>query len=285
MVGFCFLPSSLVFRRTKLPKQMVLFLILHVYKNWVWGIGRWEWKKWNAQSAVWGEEHAEEHRDISMCICPWIIWHCIGFTWQSLGVEWPKPLFPISLHWWRGEGIRSEVKPGKKRGKVIYDLVFISHYPTLIWLAINSINFPQSSLVCLWQYLWQYHVRGLSLPLPPARSLWLFSVQPGRGGVEQLWRPHPAKINLPHCSNISTEKKPFNFFRNSPTFIVSFQGSILYTESILSFAVILAALKVVSFSVAHLEFMMWNTMTQLRGCHQCHPHNLSQTFVPLANFW
>lgn len=52
------------------------------------------------------------------------------------------------------------------------------------------------------------------------------------------------------------KEKATSFLRNSPIFIVSFQGSILYTECILSFAVMLAALKVVSCSVAHLQFMV-----------------------------
>lgn len=129
---FCFLTSSWVFRRTKLSKPMLLFLLRHVYKNWVWDMGRWEWKELNAQSAIWGEEHTEGHRDISMSISP-----CAAG---------------------RGGGIRSEGKPGK----VIYDLVlFLITLPWSDWPLIKLISPGQVCSACdsnrwvlsLWPYL------------------------------------------------------------------------------------------------------------------------------------
>lgn len=42
---FCFPFSRLHFKRAKLPKPMQSFLILRLYKNKVWDICRWEWKK------------------------------------------------------------------------------------------------------------------------------------------------------------------------------------------------------------------------------------------------
>lgn len=50
------------------------------------------------------------------------------------------------------EKISCEVKPGKEVGVGEYVLrfAFISHYPTLIWLAINQTNFYESHLFYPW---------------------------------------------------------------------------------------------------------------------------------------
>lgn len=131
----------------------------------------------------------------------------IGFTWQGLGVNQnPNSPSPCAAAGKKESGVKWSLGKRGERWFMIWFYFSLSH-SDLIGNKFNQFPRVKSTLPVTVIDEW-----SLPILISSQESLIVFcpaGETRGRAAMEGTW--HPAEVNILHCYNISTKKKPFNF--------------------------------------------------------------------------